>query len=143
MACKKAAADLTSLSPLWRLSKLQRKRSTFATRQQSAFSQTAVHALQRYNTLHFQTESRVPTGRSRPYWMTQRKAGRAAFGSMPCGESRFFCRSTHPDVRLIPAGGLVRHSHHHQPFFHGWADVEFPQVLFGLKSKSRHGNIVF
>jgi len=56
-----------------RLSKLQRKRSTFATRQQYASLQTAVHALQRYNTLHFQTESRVPTGRSRPYWMAQRK----------------------------------------------------------------------
>ena len=91
-----------------RLSKLQRKRSTFARRKQFAYLQTAVHALQRYNTLHFQTESRVPTGRSRPYWMTQRKAGRAAFGSVPCGEPRFFCRSAHPDVRLIPAGGLVR-----------------------------------
>ena len=91
-----------------RLSKLQRKRSTFASRKHPAPMPTAVHALQRYNTLHFQTESRVPTGRSRPYWMTQRKAGRAVFGSVTRGESRFFCRSAHPDIRLVPAGGLVR-----------------------------------
>lgn len=69
---------------------------------------SAVSGHKRYNTLHFQIESRVPTGRSRPYWMTQRKAGRAVFGSMPREESRFICRSAHPDVRLIPAGGLVR-----------------------------------
>ena len=69
---------------------------------------SAVSGHKRYNTLHFQTESRVPTGRSRPYWMTQRKAGRAAFGSVSCGETCFFCRSAHPDVRLVPAGRLIR-----------------------------------
>ena len=75
---------------------------------------SAISGHKRYNTLHFQIESRVPTGRSRPCWMTQRKVGRAAFGSVPCGEPRFFCRSAHPAVRLIPAGGFVRHTHHRQ-----------------------------
>lgn len=100
--------------------------------QRSASMQNAAHALQRYNTLHFQTESRVQTGRSHPYWMTQRKGGRAAFGSVSCGEPRFFCRSAHPDVRLVSACGLVRHAHHHQPFFHGWANIQFPQVFLGF-----------
>jgi len=46
---------------------------------------SAVSGHKRYNTLHFQIESRVPTGRSRPYWMTQRKAGRAVFGRAVVG----------------------------------------------------------
>ena len=86
---------------------------------------SAVSGHQRYNTLHFQTESRVPTGRSRPYWMTQRKAGRAAFGSVPCGESRFYCRSAHPDVRLIPADGLSGRDVTHVSFHHSFSSCSF------------------
>jgi len=68
-----------------------------------------------------------PTGRSHPYWMTQRKAGRADFGSVPCEEARFICRSAHPDVRLIPAGGLVRQGRC------AWFVSSFLFVLFILK----------
>ena len=68
-----------------------------------------------------------PTGRSRPYWMTQRKADRAVFESVSCGESRFYCRSAHPDVRLVPAGGLVRQGRC------AWFVSSFLFVLFILK----------
>ena len=37
--------------------------------------------------------------------------------------------------RLVGLSGIL---HHHQPFFYGWADVKFPQVLLGLEPKRRH-----
>ena len=86
---------------------------------------SAVSGHKRYNTLHFQTESRVPTGRSRPYWMTQRKAGRAAFGSVIYEESRFFCRSALPDVRLIPSDGLSGRDVTHGSFHHSFSFCSF------------------
>ena len=89
---------------------------------------SAVSGHKRYNTLDFPAENRVPTEMLlAPYWMTQRKAVRAAFGSVPYVKSRFICRSAHPDIRLIPACGLVRQGRY------AWFVSSFLFVLLILK----------